>query len=35
MNLFNQKYELDPRPIEEGCQCPACRHYAEPTSVIC
>ena len=24
MNLFNQKYELDPRPIEEGCGCPAC-----------
>ena len=28
MNLFNQKYELDPRPIEEGCQCPACRRYS-------
>ena len=28
MNLFNQKYELDPRPIEEGCQCPTCRHYS-------
>lgn len=28
MNLFNQKYELDPRPIEEDCQCPACRHYS-------
>ena len=27
MNLFNQKYELDHRPIEEGCQCPACRSY--------
>ena len=25
LNLFNRKYELDPRPIEEGCQCPACR----------
>ena len=24
MNLFNAKYELDTRPIEEGCQCPAC-----------
>lgn len=23
-NLFNAKYELDQRPIEEGCQCPAC-----------
>lgn len=28
LNLLNQKYELDPRPIEEGCQCPACRHYS-------
>ncbi len=28
MNLFNQKYERDSRPIEEGCQCPACRHYS-------
>ena len=28
MNLFNAKYELDDRPIEEGCQCPACRHYS-------
>ena len=28
INLFNAKYELDPRPIEEGCQCPACRHYS-------
>ena len=28
MNLMNQKYELDPRPIEEGCQCPACRSYS-------
>ena len=27
-NLFNAKYELDPRPIEEGCQCPACRSYS-------
>lgn len=27
-NLFNQKYELDPLPIEEGCQCPACRSYS-------
>ena len=25
LNLFNAKYELDERPIEEGCQCPACR----------
>ena len=28
MNLFNQKYERDQRPIEEGCQCPACQHYS-------
>jgi len=28
MNLFNKKYELDPRPIEEGCGCPACRSYS-------
>ncbi len=27
LNLFNQKYELDSRPIEEGCSCPACRSY--------
>ena len=28
LNLFNAKYELDPSPIEEGCQCPACQHYS-------
>lgn len=28
LNLFNAKYELDERPIEEGCQCPACRSYS-------
>ena len=28
LNLFNAKYELDQKPIEEGCQCPACRHYS-------
>ena len=28
LNLFNAKYELDERPIEEGCQCPACRTYS-------
>ena len=27
INLFNAKYELDDRPIEEGCDCPACRRY--------
>lgn len=28
LNLFNKKYELDKRPIEEGCNCPACRSYS-------
>ncbi|MGF6991652.1 queuine tRNA-ribosyltransferase [Lachnospiraceae bacterium PF1-21] len=28
LNLFNAKFELDTRPIEEGCQCPACRTYS-------
>lgn len=28
LNLFNAKYELDQRPIEEGCGCPACRNYS-------
>lgn len=28
LNLFNAKFELDNRPIEEGCQCPACRSYS-------
>lgn len=28
MNLFNAKYELDDRPIEEGCACPACQKYS-------
>jgi queuine tRNA-ribosyltransferase len=28
MNLMNAKYELDDRPIEEGCGCPACRQYS-------
>ena len=27
INLLNAKFELDARPIEEGCQCPACRTY--------
>ena len=25
LNLFNSQYELDSRPIEEGCGCPACK----------
>lgn len=28
INLFNAKYELDDRPIEEGCDCPACKRYS-------
>lgn len=28
LNLFNSKYELDSRPIEEGCGCPTCRSYS-------
>lgn len=28
LNLFNAKYELDDRPIEEGCRCPVCRKYS-------
>lgn len=28
LNLFNAKYELDERPIEEGCGCPVCKRYS-------
>jgi queuine tRNA-ribosyltransferase len=28
MNLMNAKYELDSRPIEEGCICPTCQNYS-------
>lgn len=28
LNMFNNKYLLDERPIEEGCDCPACKHYS-------
>lgn len=28
LNLYNKQYETDMRPIEEGCQCPACRSYS-------
>lgn len=27
LNLFNAKYETDDKPIEEGCQCPACKYH--------
>nr|MBQ6242812.1 tRNA guanosine(34) transglycosylase Tgt [Lachnospiraceae bacterium] len=28
LNLLNKAYERDTAPIEEGCGCPACRHYS-------
>lgn len=28
LNLFNAKYETDSRPIEEGCECPACKYHS-------
>ncbi|MBO4873669.1 MAG: tRNA guanosine(34) transglycosylase Tgt [Lachnospiraceae bacterium] len=28
LNLLNKAYELDERPIEEDCGCPACRRYS-------
>ena len=28
INLFNAKYELDSKPIDEEFQCPTCRHYS-------
>ncbi|HCW03364.1 MAG TPA: tRNA guanosine(34) transglycosylase Tgt [Clostridium sp.] len=28
INIMNAKFELDTRPIDEGCPCPACRHYS-------
>ncbi|WP_455716872.1 tRNA guanosine(34) transglycosylase Tgt [Anaerosporobacter sp.] len=28
INLLNARFELDSRPIEEGCQCPACQKYS-------
>lgn len=27
INLCNAKFELDKKPIDEGCQCPACMSY--------
>lgn len=27
-NLLNAMYEMDDRPVEEGCQCPVCKHYS-------
>ncbi len=28
LNLFNQKFETDDKPIEEGCGCPACTRHS-------
>ena len=28
MNLKNEKFEKDLRPIDEACDCPACRNYS-------
>ncbi len=28
VRLLNARYELDDRPIEEGCNCPCCRTYS-------
>ena len=27
LNLNNKKFERDDRPLQEGCQCPACKNY--------
>lgn len=27
INIMNARFELDTRPIDEGCQCPTCKHY--------
>jgi queuine tRNA-ribosyltransferase len=28
IHILNQKYELDSRPIDEKCECPACKNYS-------
>ncbi len=28
INIMNARFELDKRPIDDGCQCPACKHYS-------
>ncbi len=28
INLLNERYMTDPRPIDTGCSCPACRSYS-------
>jgi len=27
INLNNKRFEMDEKPIDEGCECPACKHY--------
>lgn len=29
VNINNERYKLDDTPIEEGCQCPTCRHFSK------
>ncbi len=29
INLTNAKYEVDSTPLDEGCQCPTCKHYTK------
>ena len=28
INVMNERYNRDPRPIEPGCQCPTCRNFS-------
>lgn len=28
LNLFNAQFETDERPVESGCECPACKRYS-------
>ncbi len=28
LNVLNEKFRADDRPLDEGCNCPACRHYS-------
>lgn len=28
LNLSNARFQLDDRPLEEGCECPACQYYS-------
>ena len=28
INLKNEKYKLDERPIDERCDCPTCRNFS-------